>query len=262
MYHITGKREEQKPGTMRSRYQGTWNVIKFNWHFYLGSFIAILILACLNLWLPESISWILILFISGIVGTSLVSILATFYIYDVSSLYHFDWVQELESDQVVVNINAGFDETSSIVKKKLGAAQLIVLDFYDKKLHTEVSIERARKAYPPYPNTKKVATKDIPLLDNSVDVIIAFMSAHEIRNSVERIAFLTELKRVLKLKGELIIVEHIRDLPNFLAYNIGFLHFYSRDTWLSNFNTTGWAVSEEKITPFITKFTLRDGSTR
>ncbi len=87
----------------------------------------------------------------------------------------------------LVNINAGFDETSLLLKEKYPDSDLIVFDFYDPVKHTEISIERARKAYPQFPGTTKISTNNIPLKDNSADYIFLLLAAHEIRNDEERI---------------------------------------------------------------------------
>jgi hypothetical protein len=52
-------------------------------------------------------------------------------------------------------------------------------------------------------------------------------------------------------------VEHLRDPANFLAYTIGFLHFYSRATWRAAFRGAGLhLLREQKLTPFISAFIL------
>ena len=132
-----------------------------------------------------------------------------------------------------------------------------MFDFYDPAKHTEVSIRRAREAYPPFPNTQQVKPADLPLQDNSADKIFAILSAHEIRNEIERKSFFQELRRVLSPTGQIIVTEHLRDTANFLAYNIGAFHFHSKASWLKAFQSSGLRVSEEiKITPFITTFIL------
>ena len=52
----------------------------------------------------------------------------------------------------------------------------------------------------------------------------------------ERTLFFKELHRILKREGELVIVEHLRDLPNFLAYTIGFFHYWSSFGFLQDKN--------------------------
>ena len=84
------------------------------------------------------------------------------------------------------------------------------------------------------------------------------LSAHEIRNEAERITFFDELKRVVKPGGIVYVTEHLRDTNNFLAYTIGFLHFYSDSNWKKIFKSAGLNVfTEVKTTPFITTYMLR-----
>lgn len=249
---------------IRKPFQGVWNIIRFNWHFYILSFSFLLFILLLANYLNETAAFYLHLFCILIALPIFISLLVSYYVYDLSGLYELQWVNELGSDEKskIVNINAGFDETSVLLKDKFKYAELIALDFYDPLKHTEVSIKRARKAYPAYPKTQQVTTIKLSLEDNSVDKVFVIFSAHEIRNETERIAFFNELKRILKPKGEILITEHLRDTSNFLAYNIGFFHFYSKSTWLEIFKSAELNIQkEEKLTSFISTFTLTKNGT-
>ena len=128
--------------------------------------------------------------------------------------------------------------------------------------HTEASIRRARNACRPFPGTRSISTADVPLPDDSADKIFVTLSAHEIRNRGERIAFFKALKRCVKPAGQVVVTEHLRDLPNFLAYTIGFLHFLSAASWNKTFRQAGLAITAtRKTTPFITTFVLEKHGT-
>ncbi len=244
---------------LRKPFQGVWNIIRFNWQFYVYASVAIIsILIAVN-YVDEKLQ--LYFYIVGIAITipTIVSLLVSFYIYDISPLYKMHWLDEINVSEHghIVNIHAGFDETSLLLKSKYPKTVLDVFDFYDPLKHTEVSIKRARKAYPPYPNTKTFLATSLPLADNSIDIIFVIFAAHEIRNQTERIAFLKELKRILKPTGKIVVTEHLRDSTNFLAYTVGFLHFYSKSSWLKNFAEAKlFIVKEKKITNFISTFIL------
>ncbi|MEH0153107.1 class I SAM-dependent methyltransferase [Limibacter armeniacum] len=245
---------------VRKPFQGTWNIIRFNWHFYV---IAIIILIGLQILksqseivAPHYLQTISLLVISSIV----ISLFVSSYIYDFSDLYKLNWLNTLDQDKSlnIINIHAGFDETSLLLKQKFQQANLTVFDFYDPLKHTEISIKRARKVYSPYEGTQTVMTTDLPLAEKSIDQVFTLLSAHEIRNKKERVRFFRELYRALKPDGKITVTEHLQDTANFLAYNIGFLHFHSRKTWLDTFRAAGLEVVEEfKITPFITTFILQ-----
>lgn len=239
---------------MRKPFQGVWNIIRFNWHFYIGS---IALLCCLLLsenYLPYLRTIELLVLVP-----TLVSLCVSLYVYDLSGLYMLNWIDNssVKCSATIVNIHAGFDETSILLESKFNEAELLVFDFYEPTKHTEISIKRARKAYPSFPSTKCVSTSHLPIADNAADMVFVIFASHEIRNEQERITFFKELKRIIKPTGTIVITEHLRDFPNFLAYNIGFLHFYSRKSWLGLFQKASLSVKkEQKITTFISTFTL------
>jgi len=240
----------RKPG------QGVFNIIRFNWHFYVIAIFVILLLSTLALYLP-GLGSILLVIIFLITLSTTVSLIASWWVYDLSNLYTLDWLKLPIAPQRIANINAGFDETSKLIQQQYPNAELLVLDFYDPIIHTEISIKRARQAYPPYPGTRSVTTTDLRLAPKSLDFIFLCLSAHEIRDNTERTQFFQALKESLTSNGRIVLVEHLRDLPNFLAYNIGFFHFYSQNTWTTTFASAQLNIlHKEKITPFINVFYL------
>ncbi|MDW8272943.1 MAG: class I SAM-dependent methyltransferase [Chitinophagales bacterium] len=186
----------------------------------------------------------------------IISLVVSYYIYDLSNLYNLDWLPNLDFKKVL-NINAGFDETSQIIQSKFQKCELTICDFYDKEKHTEVSIKRARNAYAQLTGTIQVSINKLPFNDNEFEYSLVILSAHEIRNKSERVQFFNELKRVTKPNGQIFVTEHLRDINNFLAYTIGFFHFYSKSTWIETFKLANLTLKKEiKTTPFITTFIL------
>jgi ubiquinone/menaquinone biosynthesis C-methylase UbiE len=251
---------------IRKPYQGVFNIIRFNWHFYVLAAMSVFLILLVGNLMGTLIFWLCVVLATGILASTSVSLFVSYYVYDQSDLYGFTWLQQFNklSTQNVANIHAGFDETSSTLKENFPDARLQVFDFYDASRHTEISIERARKAYPPYNGTVKIATSALPLADNSVDILFNIFALHEVRNRGERIDFLKEQVRALRQDGKVVVVEHLRDVPNFLAYNIGFFHFLSRREWNHNFQQAGLFIDNKfNITPFINVFILRkaDGNT-
>jgi ubiquinone/menaquinone biosynthesis C-methylase UbiE len=246
-------------GKIRKPFQGVWNIVRFNWQFYVLSLGFLLLLLLLTNYTTAAFKPYLSAVGILIFVPTFISLSVSYYVYDLSGLYNLNWMDNFIAAEKskIININAGFDETSILLKDKFPDAELLVFDFYDPEKHTEVSIKRARKAYPPFPNTKLVTATNLPAADNSADKILVTFAAHEIRNKQERIFFFKELKRIIKPTGQVIVTEHLRDVPNFLAYNIGFLHFYSRSNWLNIFQSAGFTVTnEQKLTAFISTFTL------
>jgi len=242
---------------IRKPFQGVFNIVRFNWHFYVLSFLFIIVLLLTANYTSAPLATAFYAVSSIVLLVNLISLIVSCYVYDFSGLYALNWIKGEDYSCCIVNIHAGFDETSVILRNRFINSSMEVLDFYDPAKHTEVSIKRARKAYPSFPGTKEVTTMELPLADNSADKIFVILSAHEIRNEVERITFFKELKRMVKPDGEIFIVEHLRDAANFLAYSVGAFHFHSRAAWFRTFHKAQLKVAQEiKLTPFISTFIL------
>ena len=240
----------------RKPFQGVVNIIRFNWHFYLIAFSGITLVLILSPYLSILLKPYILLVCIILCLNILISLCISFYIYDCSNLYQFNWFIPTINSRIL-NVHAGFDETSAILKQKLPANEIVNCDFYDPQKHTEVSIERARRAYPQPEDTIQVSTENLPFADATFDHVLLILSAHEIRNAEERIVFFKELHRITKLSGKIFVTEHLRDIPNFLAYAVGFFHFHSRASWLQVFKQAGFITKREiKTTPFITTFML------
>jgi len=80
-------------------------------------------------------------------------------------------------------------------------------------------------------------------------------AVHEIRSHEEKVRFLKECFRICKPQGKVIMVEHLRDFPNLLAFSVGFTHFFSRTIWKNAFESAGFSTFREtKFTPFMSVF--------
>jgi len=242
----------------RRKFQGVLNILSFNRHFYVFGLItlALIIASYLTFHWPALLFWMIIgAFLYGLIMPLIVSA----YVYDFSGYYDFNWLKRLNIEDPgpkrILNINAGFDETSFIIKNTFPQAELSVFDFYDAERHTEPAIIRARKVSLVYPNTKQIISNSIPLENGSADIIFLLSAAHEIRSQEEKVQFLKECHRLCKQNGRVIMVEHLRDLPNFLAFSIGFTHFFSKVTWKKAFEKAGFSsFAETKFTPFMSIF--------
>ena len=132
------------------------------------------------------------------------------------------------------------------------------MNIYDPRTMTEPSIARARRMYPATEPFEMGSAKALPLPDAVCDAVFLLFVAHELRDSVGRTQLLREAHRILKSDGRIFLVEHLRDLPNFIAFGPGFLHFHARRSWLRNVDEAGFEVAEQRgVTPFVRCFTLR-----
>jgi len=244
--------------TQRRKFQGVLNILSFNRHYYffgLGILASLFVSRLIVHW-SDVIFWIVIVgFLYGLIMPLLVSA----YVYDFSGYYNFDWLKKVitseEDAKQIVSINAGFDETSFIIRNKFPQSDLKVFDFYNSERHTEPAIKRARKVSLTYPNTQQITFNAIPLKNESTDIVFLLSAVHEIRSHEEKIQFLKECYRLCKPGAKVIMAEHLRDFPNFLAFSVGFTHFFSRSTWKNAFERAGFSSFKEiKFTPFMSVF--------
>jgi SAM-dependent methyltransferase len=244
----------------RGRYQGVANIVLFNWPMYAGGLIISGVAAYLaRLNLPRH--WRVGAKIAAGLSFGYLanSLLASHCIYDRSWLYQWRWLRALlpQAPNRIVNVHAGFDESSVALQRLFPKAELKVLDFFDPTHHTEPSIERARRYRPAAIPAQRIDAASWGTEPNSADLILLFLAAHEIRRQDERVAFLRQASQTLAPGGSVVVVEHLRDRPNFMAFGPGFLHFHSRRTWLDSFTDAGLVVKRTfRITLFIHVFQL------
>ena len=245
----------------RRKFQGVLNILSFNRHFYFVGFAILLLLFASQYaftW-PANLFWIVVAaFVYGL----LIPLIVSAYVYDFSGYYDFDWLKRSgladSPTNQIVNINAGFDETSFIIKSLFAESDLKVFDFYNPRKHTEPAIVRARKVSLVFPNTQQINSDYIPMLENTVDIVFLLSAAHEIRSFDEKVLFLKECARICKPNAKVILVEHLRDFPNFMAFSVGFTHFFSKNVWKNAFTKAGFSnCNESKFTPFMSVFTFQ-----
>ena len=241
----------------RTKYQGLKNILLFNQHNFLFALVLIAVYIILAICTNGIFAIVFLSLAVSIMVSIIIALIVSHYIYDRTNLYELKWMQGLQPGRIILNVNAGFDETSHLIQDKFPASNVISMDFYDPLKHTERSIKKARILYPPNENIIKIRTDKIDNVYERADNIFLIFSAHEIRDIDERVIFFTELKRLLTDNGKICVVEHLRDLPNLLAYNIGFLHFHMRRIWHHTFKQAGLRLTKEiKLNPFIRLFEL------
>lgn len=254
-------RRGSRPEPERSRYQGVVNVLQFNWPWYAAALLGSL-LTIANLWwvaLPSPLAVALLALAGCSTFWAIGSLLASHWVYDRSPLCRWDWVrgQIGSAPAMAVTIHAGFDEASEHLQRLFGDAIWTTWDIFDPSSMTESSITRARKADRQTSPSVAVNASRLPTPENAFDAAFLIFAAHELRSAAAREQLFKELFRVLKPGGVLLLVEHLRDWKNFVAYGPGFLHFLPRSEWLRLKEEAGFCISDEfSITPFVRVFRL------
>ena len=225
--------------------------------------LAGFVVALFSISLPGPLLLIGWLGVGAIAWWTIASLIVSYWVYDRSGLYSLQWLVPLLSSQKPVrwiSVHAGLDEFTSPLRQHLGIDPLTVLDLYDPVEMTERSIARARAVSPPHPGTISAKSIHLPLPDGGCDAVFALFAVHELRSLDARTALCRELHRLLAPGGVIVVAEHLRDVPNLIAFGPGFLHFHSRASWLASFAAARLRIEREStITPFVRVWMLGDG---
>jgi hypothetical protein len=248
---------------MRTRrpWQGMMVIARFNWPFYIAA-MAVLLASLVGWVFLSTFSWKLVCaaaaagaayFLFGSLGVSHL-------IYDRSDLYGWGWLDRaLRGARLrrAIFCHSGFDEASEDLRARLDKVEWLILDHFDETQMTEASIRRARRMFPPTPGTLSAAHDRWPVPTETAEVVVGLLSVHELRSERERSAWFAEARRCLCRPGRVVLVEHLRDLANFLAFGPGFLHFHPRGSWRRSWEAAGFGVDDEfRLTPWVRVFVL------
>jgi len=243
-------------------FDGVTKIVRFNTRYYVLSGLGLIAVVVVLKFLPLPL-WLkaaLVCAAALIVFWTLSSLLVSWYVYDFARVTHWDWLQPTlhPAPPRWANIHAGLDESTACLRHLLPGTEGVVVDIYDPRSMTEPSIARARRMYPAAEPFNVGSAKSLPLPDSDRDTIFLLFAAHELRDSTRRTQLLREARRVLKHDGRMVLVEHLRDLPNFLAFGPGAFHFHSRRSWLRNIREAGFHIQQQRgVTPFVSCFILR-----
>jgi SAM-dependent methyltransferase len=236
-------------------------IVRFNWPFY-G--VAVLVFGlCLFVgffsddWRIRAAA---LLAAAGPGYFLFVSLGVSHLIYDRSDLYRYTWLKRALGSprgSRMVFCHSGFDEASAHLAEVIGNSEWMVLDHHDPVSMTEPSVSRARALFPPTPGTVAAPYDHWPVQDGWADVVFGMLAIHELRTVEERAKWFSEAGRTLTAGGRVVIVEHVRDAANFLAFGPGFLHFHSMENWRRSWEQAGLRLNDGfRISPWVRVFVI------
>lgn len=241
-----------------SRASGAVRIFRYNWPVFVATWVfALVLFGAARFALASPLRPLLVVAASAAVVWSAIALGVSAYVYDWSALSGGAWLPGLVGDAASgwAAIHAGLD--AEIDLTALPAAGCVDrLDIFDPKVMSSPSIHRARRV-----TASRAATPSPPtalaLADASCAAIVVAFTAHEIRQVDARERFFGELRRALRPGGRALLVEHVRDPANFLAFGPGFFHFLPRREWLRLAARAGLRVADERrITPWVMALTL------
>jgi len=249
-----------KSARARTSCQGVIQIVQFNWRSYVAAVLGVGAAVIASPFLSDPAR----LMVMGCALPPLFwlasSLIVSHYVYDRSQLYEFKWVDEVFPLALHnwINIHSGFDETSELLAAKFPGADCEAIDIYDPEAMTEPSIAVARRLKSSSIHATAAHYDALPFATGSIDAAFVIFSAHELRRHNQRVTFFIEISRILTPGGNFILVEHSRDLWNFLAFGPGFFHFFSEREWRRGGVDAAFIVhTARSITPFVHVYNLR-----
>jgi ubiquinone/menaquinone biosynthesis C-methylase UbiE len=248
----------------RGPFDGVFQIVRYNWSLYVAAILvsALVVGLVIVIHPPAVLAGLLIIGAIVALGWLALSLAVSHYVYDRSDLYRWEWIRErvAPTPRHVVNIHAGLDETSLALQEMYSAAEVTILDIYDRAEMPEPSIARARREARSTLASVKADFRKLPLRAASADFVTVIFVAHELRRPASKEAFFREASRVLKPGGRFLLVEHLRNAWNLAAFGPGAFHFFSRHEWLRVAGATGFQLSEEiSRTVFVRAFVFVRG---
>jgi SAM-dependent methyltransferase len=235
-------------------------ILRFNWRSYAGTAIGV-VAAMLALPLLHPI-WrvVLLLGVAPAIYWLASSLIVSHYVYDRFPLYDLTWIARTlpRAPRRWISIHCGFDETSSLLADIFPEAAGQVVDIYDPSVMTETSIRQARRLKLRSIPADAARYDALDFCDGSFEAAFSIFAAHELRHHDQRVRLFREIARILVPGGDFILMEHSRDLWNFLAFGPGLLHFFSRRAWRRAALDAGLSLhSEFSMTPFVHVYNFR-----
>jgi len=249
-------------GCRRGPFEGARQILRFNYPMFISAGAAAaagwIFLACVSV--PPPVAFGMAALLSLGIFWAAATLAVSHLVYDRYPLFAFRWIPAPLRRRIRrwANIHAGFDQTTLRLRELFAGSSGLAVDLFDPSVMTERSIHRARKSLPRVSGTVAATFSHLPLAAGSVDSVFLLFAAHELRRHEQRAMLLGEAARILESGGSLVLVEHLRGLPNFLAFGPGVFHFFSQKQWLSAAEGLPFELAERiALTPFATAFFWR-----
>jgi SAM-dependent methyltransferase len=202
--------------------------------------------------LPTAVRVIAAAFALGGAWFGAASFLAFHWMFDRSELLRWEWlVEELGAPRRWVEVSVALEETTPPMPDLFPGSEGRMLDIYDEASTPAPAIAAARRRGAATSATA-VPLEALPVADGWADAAVVVLAAHEIRDRAARGRFFAELARVLREGGQLVLVEHLRNLAAAAAFGPGMFHFLPRREWMRLAHASGLRLTRERaITPFV-----------
>jgi hypothetical protein len=197
----------------------------------------------------------------GALSLTAAAVIVTWRVFGADAAARWDWVRSASARSTRwLNLTTGFDDST-------GRLQAIVdgvgrtIDVFDLTRAPDAPLRRAREAFPPAGLTVPVAGLAAVVEPASAETVFLLMSAHETHGH-ERHALFLAARQALGSGGRVVLVEHLRDLANIVAFGPGAWQFSRRDDWLRSASEAGLVlIDERRLDPWVSGFVFGRATT-
>ena len=206
---------------------GVGRVVLFNWPKYVAA-IALLALGVVAAsYSNGTVRLTLMLVCTLIVYGFTASLVATWWVYDHRAQRLYQSIANQRHDTAPwLLVHAGFDESHGRLQALLGppAHQFDIGPSRDRS-------RSLRRAHALCGRDGVPVTGPLPVGDSSIGLVVVLFGIHELHSDSDAIALLREVNRVTVGDGAVVIVEHLIDVANIVAYGPAAWHFSSGGRW-------------------------------
>lgn len=236
-------------------------ILRFNWPKYvLGVVLSLVCLVSASG--QESGFGELALYVIATVTlfVMIASLLASWYVYDHCDVESFDWLGNfIDGDpQSIVSVHVGYDDAERGLRMVFSEARVTSSLF--RVTHTPWwrgrSLVRAVATAGPHHEAQETISS-LTERGERFDLVVLGFSAHEARDRGDRHLLLERSMALLSTGGTILLIEHLLDGPNLVAYGPGALHFQTKGSWLSDIESAGLeSTRTQRICGLVTVFQL------
>jgi ubiquinone/menaquinone biosynthesis C-methylase UbiE len=220
---------------------------------YMGGLLGSLLLILISV-LQGWYSFI----IFGLISTILLGYLALSSIWSAGFLFNIQWIRDrlfdlgdLEASARLVEVCLGRRYIPAVVCRRLTTGHVLVVDIYHPGLTPSQALVRARRQNP-FVNDPRITWREgdthlLPLPDAEYDNAIMIHVATEYWQQGDQLKLFSELHRILKIGGRLLVAERVWTPTSVLTCRNPGLRFRSSQYWESLFKDSNFKILEKQV---------------
>ena len=237
------------------RYRGTLDYISAHWPAYVFGYAGLTLLLLVIVFFSGYYGWYAYIALSF----AMLMLLAYFFGVSVWAAHvqhdgaDHDLIFEmarLRPEDEFVHIGLGLKTTAVGLGRRLSTGHMIVIDVYNPQLMPHDSIARGRAQAPQPGPDNRVTWREgsidlLPLPDSSVRIVTINCTFNALWQNGDHNRLLSEIRRILKPGGRLVMVEKVRSYTNWLVWGPFATRYPPSHYWRRRLESNGFEIRQE-----------------